>query len=372
MTSISYILTIETLVRNFLTSLLVNPILGLMVSHNPLPPPRHPPPPNDEPGPKCQLLGPLALVIQASMGALAISSLVIKRSYETPPRPWWIWFFDVSKQVFGALGLHLINLLLSITSSQSDEPDVNDNPCTWYFLNLLLDTTLGVPLLWFFLYIIHMTAFRVGITGIISGQYGSPPRWSAFAKQAGLYLLGMVCMKSVLYSIEQMFPWLDNIGEFLLSWTNKNAELQVVFVMLIFPVVMNTVQYYLIDTIIQSPEYHKYEDGRVIGTKCPGYDYLGQIEAEEENERRCKRHSGGGKCVNNSKMFVDADEMQNSINSWDQATTNCCEEHDENTPILTCTCPTFSSAQVTEHVVRGINTQSSPSSLSSNSTVVDR
>lgn len=205
-----------------------------MFNHNPLPPPRHPPPPtNNDDGPQCQLLGPLALAIQASMGGLAILSLVLKRSYENPPRPWWIWFFDVSKQVFGALGLHMINLLLSILSSQSNEPDVDNNPCTWYFLNLLFDTTLGVPILWFFLYIIHMTAFRVGVTEIISGQYGEPPKWSAFFKQAGLYLLGMVCMKSVLYSIEQMIPWLDDLGEFLLSWTNKDPKVQVVFVILV-------------------------------------------------------------------------------------------------------------------------------------------
>lgn len=206
-------------------------LLPSLPHHNPLKHP--PPPPSDSDGPQCELLGPLALCIQASLGGLAILSLAVKRSYENPPRPWWIWFFDVSKQVFGALGLHTINLILSILSSHSDEPDVDNNPCNWYFLNLLLDTTLGVPILWFFLYIIHMTAFRMGVTEIISGQYGDPPRWSAFFKQAGLYLLGMMCMKSVLYSITQMVPWLDDFGEFLLSWTNKNPELQVVFVMLV-------------------------------------------------------------------------------------------------------------------------------------------
>lgn len=220
-----------------LTSLFIRVILTpilAVVNRSPLSPPRHAPaPPSDKEGPQCELLGPLALVIQCSMGALAILSLVVKRSYESPPRPWWIWFFDVSKQVFGALGLHMINLLLSILSSHSGEPDTDNNPCNWYFLNLLLDTTLGVPLLWFFLYIIHMTAFRIGITEIISGQYGEPPRWSAFIKQASLYLLGMVCMKSILYSVTQTVPWLDDLGEFLLSWTNRSPELQVVFVMLV-------------------------------------------------------------------------------------------------------------------------------------------
>lgn len=263
-----------------------------------------PPPPDDSiDGPQCELFGPLALVIQGTMGAMAILTLVFKRSKEHPQRPLWVWFFDVSKQVFGAFGLHCINLLLSNVQSHSDEPDQDNNPCTWYFLNLLLDTTLGVPVLWFFLYIIHMTAFRVGVTEIISGQYGNPPKWSAFLKQAGLYLVAMVCMKSVLFSVTQMIPWLDDVGAFLLSWTNWSPELQVVFVILIFPIMMNTLQYYLIDTIIQSPEYHSHDmppidnkppltEGQVpgygtISSPTPsrhrdGYDYLGQREAAAE------------------------------------------------------------------------------------------
>lgn len=266
-----------------------------------LAPPPPPPPQGGASGPQCELLGPLALVIQGTMGALAILSLLYKRSKENPQRPLWVWFFDVSKQVCGALGLHVINLVLSDLQSHSDEPDQDNNPCTWYFLNLLLDTTLGVPILWFFLYIIHMTAFRVGVTEIISGQYGSPPRWSAFIKQAGLYLVAMICMKIVLYSFTEMVPWLDNLGAFLLSWTNWSPELQVVFVILIFPVIMNTLQYYLIDTIIQSPEYHSYDKpadtkallspneeedyGSVTPTVChhDGYDFLGQREAAAES-----------------------------------------------------------------------------------------
>lgn len=264
-----------------------------------------PPPPQHEGDTQCELLGPLALIIQGTMGALAILSLLFKRSRESPQRPLWVWFFDVSKQVFGAFGLHVINLILSNLQSHSDEPDQDNNPCTWYFLNLLLDTTVGVPVLWFFLYMIHMTAFRIGITGIISGQYGDPPRWFSFIKQAGLYLIGMVCMKSVLYSIVQALPWLDNLGAFLLSWTNWSPELQVVFVILIFPLIMNTLQYYLIDTIIQSPEYHSYDTqadstkgllasnverdayGSVTPSPCvchhDGYDFLGQREAEAES-----------------------------------------------------------------------------------------
>ncbi|ODQ64715.1 hypothetical protein NADFUDRAFT_47317 [Nadsonia fulvescens var. elongata DSM 6958] len=220
---------------------------------------RHLPPSSDlDDGGSCQLLGPFALLVQASMGLIAVSTLVIKRHREHPPRPWKIWFFDVSKQVMGAGTLHMVNLLLSIISSNNnkDLPDSSDNPCDWYFLNILWDTTLGIPLLWFFLYWIQHFANSLKIQGIISGQYGYPPKWSAYFKQAALFLFAMILMKIVIYIVFQYLPWLDDVAKYLLSWTYFNPHLQIGFVVFVFPMIMNTLQYYLVDTIIKSPEYN--------------------------------------------------------------------------------------------------------------------
>lgn len=213
--------------------------------------------PTTEGEPECELLGPFALIVQGSMGLIAVLSLVYKRNQENPRRPWWIWFFDVSKQIVGSAGLHMLNLLMSIIFSQSGLPELDDNPCTWYFLNILVDTTLGVPVLWFFLFILHTTAFRLGVKDILSGEYGEPPKWSAFLKQAVLYLIAMCLMKCVLYLFFWWMPFIDDLGQFLISWTGFDARVQVIFVMLVFPLIMNTIQYYLIDSIIQSPAYEK-------------------------------------------------------------------------------------------------------------------
>lgn len=186
---------------------------------------------------QCELLGSFAIIVQISMGLLAVASLVFKRYREHFRRPWWVWFFDVLKQVFGAAGLHVINLLMSILFSSSEEPGVDDNPCTWYFVNILLDTTVGVPLLWFCLYVVHNCAFRLGITEIISGQYGRPPRWRAFIKQASLFLLGLIGMKILLYIFAWCTPFVDDFGNFLISWTDFDSRVQVAFVMMVFPLV---------------------------------------------------------------------------------------------------------------------------------------
>lgn len=94
---------------------------------------------------ECQLLGPFALIIQASLGALALLSLVYKRWRERPQRPIKIWAFDASKQVVGSMLLHVANLLMSMLSSgelsvtPATSKDYQANPCSFYLLNLAID-----------------------------------------------------------------------------------------------------------------------------------------------------------------------------------------------------------------------------------------
>jgi hypothetical protein len=47
---------------------------------------------------ECELLGPFAILVQISLGVLAISSLLYKRHLESPRRPFQVWGFDISKQ----------------------------------------------------------------------------------------------------------------------------------------------------------------------------------------------------------------------------------------------------------------------------------
>jgi hypothetical protein len=113
---------------------------------------------------ECHLLGPYALIVQGALGLLAVSSLFYKRWRESPRRPLKIWFFDVSKQVFGSVLLHLANILMSMLSSGSfdvaaktkatpqfagaDDEGRQPNPCSFYLLNLAIDVSpLHSPLL---------------------------------------------------------------------------------------------------------------------------------------------------------------------------------------------------------------------------------
>lgn len=96
---------------------------------------------------ECQLLGPFALLIQASLGALALLSLVYKRWRERPQRPIKVWAFDASKQVVGSMLLHIANLLMSMLSSGElntthfTTNEYHANPCSFYLLNLAIDVS---------------------------------------------------------------------------------------------------------------------------------------------------------------------------------------------------------------------------------------
>ncbi|OKL55630.1 hypothetical protein UA08_09087 [Talaromyces atroroseus] len=216
---------------------------------------------------ECKLLGPFSLLVQAALGALALLSLVYKRYRERPQRPLKIWAFDVSKQVFGSSMLHLANLVLSMFSAGHFEirQKYQPNPCSFYLLNLGIDsctnatdlfkTTLGIPILYFSLLVINRLAFYTPLArppeSIESGNYGQPPRLTWWFKQSVLYFIGLLWMKFCVFVLIQVFPVIVKIGDWALRWTEGNTALQIIFVMLLFPLLMNAIQYYIVDTFIK-------------------------------------------------------------------------------------------------------------------------
>ncbi|MCJ1430657.1 hypothetical protein MMC27_000007 [Xylographa pallens] len=229
---------------------------------------------------ECQLLGPFAIFIQAALGGLALLSLVYKRWRERPQRPLKIWGFDVSKQVVGSILLHLANLLMSmlssgqLTVSPTTTGEYTANPCSFYLLNLGIDTTIGIPILIILLRLLTYgflkTPLGIPPESIQSGNYGQPPKAAWWLKQCLIYFLGLLGMKACVFFIFKICPWIIHVGDWALRWTEGNEMVQVFFVMLFFPVIMNAIQYYIIDGFIknQKPSDHEpipSEDGESDG-----------------------------------------------------------------------------------------------------------
>ncbi|KAI8965920.1 vacuolar membrane protein-domain-containing protein [Daldinia sp. FL1419] len=236
------------------------------------------PAPEDDHGGEgeCQLVGPFALIVQLALGGLALLSLVYKRWRERPQRPVKIWFFDVSKQVFGSVLVHIANVFMSMLTSGRfsmkidpvvvqtaerllrREDDYAPNPCSFYLLNLAIDTTIGIPILIILLRIVTglvaYTPWGKPPESILSGNYGSPPNAWWWLKQSVIYFCGLFGMKICVLIIFLILPWISRVGDWALRWTEGNERVQIVFVMMLFPLIMNAIQYYIIDSFIKLKE----------------------------------------------------------------------------------------------------------------------
>lgn len=217
---------------------------------------------------KCELVGTFSLLTQAILGLLCLLSLILKRFYEHPlRRTWQVWFFDVSKQVIGAMGVHVFNLLLSILKTLPDEsavqvPDDDEgpvgDPCDWYFLSIVLDCTIGVFILYLVLRVVGgLCKDYFHVTQIESGEYGPDPKHPsrrAYFKQLAIYFGSLMITKFILYGFVECFEtqllWITS--HIILAWLDEYPnEFEIFVVMFIVPVFMNCLQLILVDNIIQ-------------------------------------------------------------------------------------------------------------------------
>ena len=80
-------------------------------------------------------------------------------------------------------------------------------------------------------------------------------------------------MKFCVFVVFKLCPWIVYVGDWALKWTEGNEEVQVFFVMLFFPLIMNALQYYIID-------------GFIKGAKPADHDALPQDEDDGTGESR--------------------------------------------------------------------------------------
>ncbi|ORX88620.1 hypothetical protein K493DRAFT_195261, partial [Basidiobolus meristosporus CBS 931.73] len=200
----------------------------------------------------CELLDGFAILVQSLMALMAVSSLLVKRQRECPRRPGRVWLFDVSKQSGGAAMVHVLNLLVSsFAGSRSGSRE--DNPCVWYLLNLLLDTTVGVLILYFVLKGVHRILDHFQVKEMDCGNYGSPPECRIWLKQSLVFLLALSATKLTIFLGTTAFPCLVILGQWILDPIIQlgDPRLQVMVVMFILPMFLNMLQFWLVDSLIR-------------------------------------------------------------------------------------------------------------------------
>lgn len=153
-------------------------------------------------------------------------------------------------------------------------------------------TTVGIPILILLLRIftglVSYTPMGNPPESIQSGNYGTPPRAWWWLKQSLIYFCGLFGMKFCVLIIFLMFPWISRVGDWALGWTEGNEKLQIVFVMMLFPLIMNALQYYIIDSFIKAQASKEDTEGHQAGSEGVSYQRISSGEGHEEgiDERR--------------------------------------------------------------------------------------
>ncbi|GAA5873525.1 hypothetical protein JCM3774_000039 [Rhodotorula dairenensis] len=242
----------------------------------------------------CRLLGPFALAIQGVMGAAVLGSLVAKRMREQPRRKWKIWLADVSKQVIGQAFVHASNVAISDLIAMH----TSNNPCALYALNIITDTTLGVLILYWLLHFSTRLMRQYAQPLYETGYYGSPFSLSLWGEQAAVYVACLTAMKIVVLVLFWLFPFLEDIMSWTLSWIT-NEEAQVFVVMLVIPLFMNLFQFLMIDSFLKSKEPHTPVIGADTDEEAQRRGFLedaGDEDGDESFDDRPMREvrAGGG------------------------------------------------------------------------------
>ena len=222
---------------------------------------------------KCEMFGGFGFLIQAILGAAAFSILIVKRFVEKPRRPWKIWFYDVAKQIISSLVLHLFNLIISAVLSD-DENDAD--ACVWYFVTVTLDCTLGAFLSYIFMWlvdgIVSSSELEILKTGLYYEEYmeGNKKcyklKWKKYGAQLGVWLVVTLIVKLILLIMLKICKlFLVNLGGFFLS-PFSNAKVRLVMVMIIFPVLLNALYFWVVDNILKLKESDK-DDVKLNGEK---------------------------------------------------------------------------------------------------------
>ncbi|XP_042679739.1 store-operated calcium entry regulator STIMATE-like [Centrocercus urophasianus] len=153
-------------------------------------------------------------------------------------RPWRIWFLDTSKQAIGMLFIHFANVYLSDLTEE--------DPCSLYLINFLLDATLGMLLIYAGIRAVSTIVEWQQWESLRFGEYGDPLQCSAWMGQCALYIMIMTFEKTIIIIVLLIPQW----KEVALLNPIENPQLELAIVMLIVPFFVNAFIFWVVDNFL--------------------------------------------------------------------------------------------------------------------------
>ncbi|XP_029772948.1 store-operated calcium entry regulator STIMATE isoform X2 [Suricata suricatta] len=175
------------------------------------------------------LMHSFGIFLQGLLGVVAFSTLMLKRFREPKHerRPWRIWFLDTSKQAIGMLFIHFANVYLADLTEE--------DPCSLYLINFLLDATIGMLLIYVGVRAVSVLVEWQQWESLRFGEYGDPLQCGAWVGQCALYIVIMIFEKSVVFIVLLILQW----KKVALLNPIENPDLKLAIVMLIVPFFVN-------------------------------------------------------------------------------------------------------------------------------------
>eukprot|EP00953_Heterococcus_sp_UTEX-ZZ885_P041040 20952-Heterococcus_DN1.PRE.4 len=231
---------------------------------------------------RCHLIGgTYANILQLVLAMAALSGLLIKRGKEVPQRPIKVWLYDVSKQGFGSIFIHFSNIFIAILLSDMSERDGSTggarDECALYFVQFVLDMSIGLVLLYCLIHIQELVALRWHIPSLaVSGDYGTPAKFTWYWHQLCVYMAMLLLVKLVVSVVViAADATLSTISRWLFSPLKKYPALELTIVMIVCPYILNGIQFWLIDELLMSSKPAPQQQGSNSsgGTTLPKSKY---------------------------------------------------------------------------------------------------
>ncbi|XP_036187827.1 store-operated calcium entry regulator STIMATE isoform X1 [Myotis myotis] len=178
--------------------------------------------------------------VSSSAGPCDLHGLWIKRFREPKHerRPWRIWFLDTSKQAIGMLFIHFANVYLADLTEE--------DPCSLYLINFLLDATVGMLLIYLGVRAVSVLVEWQQWESLRFGEYGDPLQCGAWVGQCALYIVIMMFEKAVVFIILLILQW----KKVALLNPIENPDLKLAIVMLIVPFFVNALMFWVVDNFL--------------------------------------------------------------------------------------------------------------------------
>uniref|UniRef100_A0A2I3FUW0 STIM activating enhancer n=1 Tax=Nomascus leucogenys TaxID=61853 RepID=A0A2I3FUW0_NOMLE len=200
------------------------------------------------------LMHSFGIFLQGLLGVVAFSTLMREPCAAAAARPPWgpwdpnssspanqVWvflFLDTSKQAIGMLFIHFANVYLADLTEE--------DPCSLYLINFLLDATVGMLLIYVGVRAVSVLVEWQQWESLRFGEYGDPLQCGAWVGQCALYIVIMIFEKSVVFIVLLILQW----KKVALLNPIENPDLKLAIVMLIVPFFVNALMFWVVDNFL--------------------------------------------------------------------------------------------------------------------------